>query len=156
MRKGTKVFLVIFLLIIIAVVIIGVDVYLSYKGFEEKSSEFTIDTPSFVVASNNESAIITTTLSTPKLGYIPKSVRLDITVLKGGSAYGDPQQVTIKLGTTQDLEFELAFESADVTTITSGGVVVFTVEVLATPIYIGIPLNFVAQEFAPLTVNIQA
>ncbi|MCG3220406.1 MAG: hypothetical protein H7641_03415 [Candidatus Heimdallarchaeota archaeon] len=154
MKTRTKVFLVFFLLIIAAVIVIGVDVYLSYKDFEAKSSEFVIGTPAFDIASNNESATITSSLSTPSLGYMPKSVRLDITVKKGGSVYGDPQQVTIKLGESQNLEFVLVFEAADITTISTGGTISLTVEVLATPIYFGIPLNFVAQEFAPLVIDI--
>ncbi|NPD89540.1 MAG: hypothetical protein HGN29_12545 [Asgard group archaeon] len=156
MKTRTKVFLIFFLLIIAAVIVIGVDVYISYKDFEAKSSEFVIGTPAFDVANNNESATITTTLSTPKLGYFPKSVRLDITVKKGGSVYGDPQQITIKLGESQDLVFVLVFETADISTIASGGVISLSVEVLATPIYFGISLNFVAQQFAPLVINIQA
>ena len=156
MKTGTKVFLVIFLLIIAGVIVIGVDVYISYKDFEAKSSEFVIGTPAFDIANNNESATITTTISTPKLGYFPKSVRLDITVKKGGSVYGDPQQITIKLGESQDLVFVLVFESADITTIATGGSVTLSVEVLATPIYFGIPLNFVAQQFAPLDIIIEA
>ena len=156
MKTGTKVFLVIFLLIIAGVIVIGVDVYISYKNFEAKSSEFVIGTPVFDIANNNESATITTTISTPKLGYFPKSVRLDITVKKGGSVYGDPQQITIKLGESQDLVFVLVFESADITTIATGGSVTLSVEVLATPIYFGIPLNFVAQQFAPLDIIIEA
>lgn len=155
MKTGTKVFLIILLLIVAGVIVIGVDVYLSYKDFETKSSEFVIGTPAFVIADNNESATITVNLATPALGYIPKSVRLDLTVSKGGSVYGEPQQVTIKLGETQDLEFVLLFEAAEITEVSSGGLVTFTVDVLATPIYFGIPLNFVAQEFAPITINIQ-
>jgi hypothetical protein len=155
MKTRTKVFLIIFLLIVAAVIVIGVDIYLSYKDFETKSSEFVVGSPAFLIADNNESATITVNLATPSLGYIPKSVRLDITVSKGGSAYGDPQQITIKLGESQDLEFVLVFESAEITAISSGSLVTFTVDVLATPIYFGIPLNFVAQEFAPITLNIQ-
>ena len=155
MKTRTKVFLIILLLIVAAVIVIGVDVYLSYKDFETKSSEFVIGTPVFVIADNNESATITVNLATPTLGYIPKSVKLDITVSKGGSVYGDSQQVKIKLGETQDLEFVLVFEQAEITAITSGDLVTFTIDVIATPIYFGIPLNFVAQEFAPITLNIQ-
>ncbi|MHA2255756.1 MAG: hypothetical protein ACXAAM_06780 [Candidatus Heimdallarchaeaceae archaeon] len=154
MKTITKVFLILFLLIVGVAVVIGVDVYLSYKDFEAKSSEFVIGTPAFDIASNNESATITSSLATPTLGYMPKSVRLDVTVKKGGSVYGDPQQITIKLGESQDLEFVLVFEAADITTISTGGTVSLTVEVLATPIYFGIPLNFVAQEFAPLVIDI--
>lgn len=155
MKARTKVFLIILLLIVAAVIVIGVDVYLSYKDFETKSSEFALGTPTFVIANNNESATITVNLATPTLGYIPKSVRLDINVTESGSLYGDPQQITIKLGESQDLEFVLTFEPAEISTITSGGLVTFTINVLATPIYIGIPLGFVSQQFAPIILNIQ-
>ncbi|MEE9410020.1 MAG: hypothetical protein V3V41_03760, partial [Candidatus Heimdallarchaeota archaeon] len=101
MRKGLKVFLIIFGLIIVAGAVIGIDIYLSYRDVQAKLGEFSVGTASFVLANNNESVTISTTVTTPKLGYMPKSLRLDITIMKGGSQYGAIQQITIKLGTSQ-------------------------------------------------------
>jgi hypothetical protein len=156
MKRSTKVILIIFLLLISAVVIIGVDVYLSYRHFEERSGDFDLGSINDVVADNNESVLVTAVLTTPKLGYIPKSVRLDITVRQGGDIYGDPMQFTIKLGESQNLEFNFTLEADEILDIANGFAVVFTVDVLATPIYIGIPLNFVAQEFEQMVISVEA
>ena len=93
-------------------------------------------------------------MTTPKLGYIPKSIRLDITVKKGGVEYGDPQQITIKLGTAEELEFTVVFEPADITTISTGGTVSLSAETTATPVYFGIPLNFLAQTLDVMSIDI--
>ncbi len=154
MRTGTKVFLIILGLIISGAVVIGVDVYLSYKDVEAKMGEFTVSGTTFDLADNNESVDISTTVSTPKLGYIPKSIRLDITLMKGGSQYGDNQTVTIKLGESQVVGFTVVITSADITTISTGGSIVVSMNVIATPIYIGIPLNFIAQDLGSTDITI--
>ena len=146
MRKGLKIFLVIFFIVLAVGGVIGVDIYLSYKDVTENIGDFTVGTPTFDVSSDNTTITVTTTVGTPKLGFIPKSVRLDIQLKKGGSNYGDLQQVTIKLGESAPVEFIFVLTSTDVSTIGSGGTITITIEVSAVPIYIGIPLNFLAQD----------
>jgi hypothetical protein len=155
MKTGTKVFLIILLLLISVVVVIGVDVYLSYRHFEQRAGDFDLGSFSDTVASDNQSVDITGVLTTPKLGYIPKSVRLDITVKEGGAVYGNPLTLTIKLGEAQDLNFEFNLETDEISAIELGFTVTFTVEVTATPIYLGIPLNFLAQDFDPMVINVE-
>jgi len=155
MKTGTKVFLIILLLIFSAVVVVGVDIYLSYRHFEERAGDFDLGSFSDIVASDNQSVVITGVITTPKLGYIPKSVRLDIIVKLGGTEYGDPLTLTINLGESQDLNIEFEFETDEIDDITNGLTVTFTVEVTGTPIYIGIPLNFLAQEFDPMVINVE-
>ncbi|MHA1260241.1 MAG: hypothetical protein ACTSRO_11475, partial [Candidatus Heimdallarchaeaceae archaeon] len=121
MGKGLTIFLVIFFLLLAAGGVVGGDVYMSYKDMQTKSGDFSTGTPNFTLADNNESVTISTTITTPKLGYIPKSIRLDLVIKKGGVDYGSPQQVTIKLGSSQEVSFTITFEQADITTISGGG-----------------------------------
>lgn len=156
MGKGLTIFLVIFFLLLAAGGVVGGDVYMSYKDMQTKSGDFSTGTPNFTLADNNESVTISTTITTPKLGYIPKSIRLDLVIKKGGVDYGSPQQVTIKLGSSQEVSFTITFEQADITTISGGGTVTVTVEVTATPIYLGIPINALAQTLDPMTIDIHS
>ncbi|MHA1224711.1 MAG: hypothetical protein ACTSP3_15920 [Candidatus Heimdallarchaeaceae archaeon] len=165
MGKGLTIFLVIFFLLLAAGGVVGGDVYMSYKDMQTKSGDFSTGTksgdfstgtPNFTLADNNESVTISTTITTPKLGYIPKSIRLDLVIKKGGVDYGSPQQVTIKLGSSQEVSFTITFEQADITTISGGGTVSVTVEVTATPIYLGIPINALAQTLDPMTIDIHS
>jgi len=156
MGKGLTIFLVIFFLLLAAGGVVGGDVYMSYKDMQTKSGDFSTGTPNFTLADNNESVTISTTITTPKLGYIPKSIRLDLVIKKGGVDYGSPQQVTIKLGSSQEVSFTITFEQADITTISGGGTITVTVEVTATPIYLGIPINALAQTLDPMTIDIHS
>ncbi|MHA1667457.1 MAG: hypothetical protein ACTSUR_02270 [Candidatus Heimdallarchaeaceae archaeon] len=156
MGKGLTIFLVIFFLLLAVGGVVGGDVYMSYKDMQTKSGDFSTGTPNFTLADNNESVTISTTITTPKLGYIPKSIRLDLVIKKGGVDYGSPQQVTIKLGSSQEVSFTITFEQADITTISGGGTVTVTVEVTATPIYLGIPINALAQTLDPMTIDIHS
>ncbi|MHA1827192.1 MAG: hypothetical protein ACTSX6_00945 [Candidatus Heimdallarchaeaceae archaeon] len=156
MGKGLTIFLVIFFLLLAVGGVVGGDVYMSYKNMQTKSGDFSTGTPNFTLADNNESVTISTTITTPKLGYIPKSIRLDLVIKKGGVDYGSPQQVTIKLGSSQEVSFTITFEQADITTISGGGTVTVTVEVTATPIYLGIPINALAQTLDPMTIDIHS
>ena len=97
MGKGLTAFLIIFFVILAAGGVIGVDIYMSYKDVEANYDQFTVGAPTFDISSDNTTITVTATVGTPKLGYIPKSIRLDIQLLKGGSNYGDLQQITIKL-----------------------------------------------------------
>ncbi len=154
MGKGLTAFLIIFFVILAAGGVIGVDIYMSYKDVEANFDQFTIGTPAFDISSDNTTITVTVTVGTPKLGYIPKSIRLDIQLLKGGSNYGDLQQTTIKLGESAPVEIVFILTSADVSDIGSGNSIIITIEVSAVPIYFGIPLSFLAQDLPPTDITI--
>ncbi len=154
MRTGTKVFLVIFLLILAGGVVIGVDVYLSWKTFNDNPGAFSYSTPVFALAPDNSSVDVTTTITTPTLGYIPKSARIDIIIMNGTEVFGDPLQVTVKLGTSQVINFTVIFEMDIIVYITDGNSIALIAEISATPIYIGIPLNFLMQELGDIPINL--
>ncbi|MHA1464102.1 MAG: hypothetical protein ACTSVO_04060 [Candidatus Heimdallarchaeaceae archaeon] len=149
MGKGLTAFLIIFFVILAVGGVIGVDIYMSYQDVQEKIGEFTVSAPTYDISSDNTTITVAATVGTPKLGYIPKSIRLDIQLLKGGTNYGDLQQVTVKLGESAPVEFVFVLTSADVSTIGSGGTITITIEITAIPIYIGIPLSFIAQDLPP-------
>ncbi|MHA1345774.1 MAG: hypothetical protein ACTSO3_05225 [Candidatus Heimdallarchaeaceae archaeon] len=149
MGKGLTAFLIIFFVILAVGGVIGVDIYMSYQDVQEKIGEFTVSAPTYDISSDNTTITVAATVGTPKLGYIPKSIRLDIQLLKGGTNYGDLQQVTVKLGESAPIEFVFVLTSADVSTIGSGGTITITIEITAIPIYIGIPLSFIAQDLPP-------
>jgi len=154
MRTGTKVFLVIFVLILAGAAVIGIDVYLSYKAFQDNPGAFSMTTPTIVLASDNSSVDVTATITTPKLGYMPKSARIDIILMNGTEVFGDPLQVTVKLGTSQEVNFTIVFEIDIIAYITDGNSIALVAELTATPIYIGIPLNFLQQELDDILINL--
>ena len=128
---------------------------MSYKGFTDNPSSFGISDITYDIASNNESADVSAIIATPKLGYMPKSVRLDLEVYKfGNTTIYEILQVTIPLGENQTIAFTVTFETLDVAIISGGGTLDFSVEGIATPIYIGIPLNFIAMDIPTVEVNI--
>jgi len=155
MGKGTAIFLTILFVVLAGGAVIGIDVYLSYKGFTDNPDSFDVTDIDYVLASNNESAVVSAVVVTPKLGYMPKSVRLDVELYKSSNTtLYDSQTLTVKLGANVTIQFTLFFELADVAFITGGGSLSFSVEALATPIYIGIPLNFIAMEIPILSLDI--
>jgi len=153
MGKIGKVILVLFLLIIAAAAIIGGDIYMSYRGITEKAGEFDVGSTVFDMAADNSSADITTTVTTPKLGYMPKSIRMDLIILKNDTQYGNPQVITIKLGDSQEIGFNVTFVAADILAISSGGTISIKIEVTITPVYIGIPLDFLTQVLDPILID---
>ena len=155
MRTGIKVFLIILSLIISAGIIVGVDIYLSYKGITENIDDFTMSTPTFVLSDNNETVTVSSLVTGPKIGYLPvKSVLVQITIEKGGVSYGDTQNVTLKLGTTTDFSFDVNLEPAEVFTISTGGSFQLTVEARITPIYFGIKLESYTMNLSSQTITV--
>jgi len=155
MGKGLTAFLIILFIVLAAGGVIGSDVYLSIKDFEEKAGELDIGTINYDVGSDNKTIAISTTVTTPKLGYLPKAIKLDIVFKKGGSPYGDPISQNIKLGQAQLIEFVLILIDTDKTIIETGGIVTVTIEATATLIYIGIPINAASYDIPAETINIQ-
>ncbi len=154
MRTGAKVFLVIFLLILAGGAVIGIDIGLSVKSFNDNPGAFSYSPPVITLAPDNSSVEVSTTVSTPKLGYIPKSARLDIVIMNGSLVFGDPLEATVKLGTNQTVDFTVDFEMDIIAFIGGGGIIALEAIISATPIYIGIPLNFLAQELGTIPINL--
>lgn len=154
MKTGTKVFLVIFVLIIAGAAVIGIDVYLSWKTYQDNPGAFSYSTPTLTLAPDNSTVSVNTTITTPKLGYIPKSARIDVVIMNGTTQFGDTIQITIKLGVPQSVQFSLNFTMDVITHITGGGTISLTAEVTATPIYIGIPLKFLAQDLGVIDIDL--
>ncbi len=149
MGKGLTAFLIIFFIILAVGGVIGVDIYMSYKDVETNFDQFTVSAPTFDISTDNTTITVTATVGTPKLGYIPKSIRLDIQLKKSGTNYGDLQQTTIKLGESAPVVFVFVLTTDDVTLISSGGSITISIEISAVPIYFGIPLSFIAQDLPP-------
>ncbi|MBY9000535.1 MAG: hypothetical protein KGD64_06445 [Candidatus Heimdallarchaeota archaeon] len=149
MGKKLTAFLIIFFVILAAGGVIGVDIYMSYQDVQENIDQFTVGAPTFDISSDNTTITVTATVGTPKLGYIPKSIRLDIQLKKGGTEYGDIQQITIKLGESAPVEFVFVLTTDDVNNIGSGGTITITIEISAIPVYFGIPLTFLTQDLPP-------
>ena len=154
MKTGTKVFLVFFLLILAGGAVIGIDVYLSYKTFTDNPGAFSYSTPSMVLATDNTSVEVSTVVTTPKLGYIPKSANLNITIMNGTVLFGTPIEVDLKLGTSQAVNFTVNFAMDVVAFIGGGGTISLEAIITATPIYIGIPLKFLSQELGTIPINL--
>jgi hypothetical protein len=154
MKTGAKVFLVIFLLIIAGGAVIGIDVGLSVKTFNDNPGAFSYSPPVITLATDNTSVEVSTTVSTPSLGYIPKSARIDVVIMNGSLVFGDPLEATVKLGTNQTVVFTVNFELDIVAHIAGGGSIALEALISAVPIYIGIPLNFMAQDLGSIPINL--
>ena len=155
MRTGTKVFLIILSLIIAAAVIVGVDVYLSYKGITENVDDFTMGTPTFTLSDNNETVTVSSVVTGPKIGYLPvKSVLIQITIEKSGVTYADPQNVTLKLGTSEVFEFDVTLQPAEVFTVSTGGSFQLSIGARITPIYFGIKLESYAMHLSSQIITV--
>ena len=155
MRKGLTAFLIILFIVLAVGGVIGADVYLSLEDFEEKAGELDIGTINYDVGSDNKTITISTAVTTPKLGYLPKAVKLVLVFKKSGTQYGDPVLQKIKLGDTQSIQLVLILTDTDKTTIETGGTVTLTVGGTATLIYIGITINAATYDLPAETINIQ-
>ncbi|MHA1199855.1 MAG: hypothetical protein ACTSQF_11055 [Candidatus Heimdallarchaeaceae archaeon] len=147
MNKALIVTLVTFGLLLTGGAIIGIDVYQSFQDYEELSDSFTISDPDFVLSHDNTSADITVEVTTPKLGYIPKSAEVEIVISQSSVEYCDPIVFRLQLGKVEEVEFNIEFNEFDVTKILLGMQLYFQIDITAMPIYMGISIPSLIQYF---------
>jgi hypothetical protein len=92
-----------------------------------QADDFKVSDPTFELADTNDSVIISIEVDSPKLGFIPKGINVEVTILKNGVVY-DKIEDTLDLGKKDVITFNMTIESADATTIATGGSVVLSAE----------------------------
>lgn len=153
MGKKLTTFLIILFLLLAVAGVIGVDVYLSYKTINENADQFTVSSPLFEVGADNKTIDVTAEITTPKLGFLPKSVKLNITILNGSEILNVFEK-EIKFGITSDLNFTLIFDDQVAEKIALGQTITLTVRIVATPVFLGITLKFIALDLDDQVINI--
>ncbi len=153
MGKKLTTFLIIFFLLLAVAGVIGVDVYLSYKTINENADQFTVSAPLFDVGADNKTIDVTTEITTPKLGFLPKSVKLNITILNGTEILNEFEK-EIKFGITSELNFTLIFDDQVAEKIALGQTITLTIRIVATPVFLGITLKFIALDLDDQVINI--
>ncbi len=157
-KKALIVILLIVFLFIGLVGVIGADGYLTYTGMMERSDEFSAGTPTFDVGSDNKTISISITIESPKLGFLPKSIKLIFEIYKGTDLV-DSAEDTIVLGEESTAEFVVVLTDDDATTIAGGGTITVTLKIKASPVIFGFDIGGVVEQanidLAEETINIE-
>lgn len=158
-RTGLKIFLVIFVLLILVIAALGVDGYLTYQGITEKQDEFSAGTPTYSLADDNKTITISIVVDSPKLGYIPKQLKMTFEVYKETDLI-DSSEDTLTLGESSTLTFVIVLTDSDASTIGGGGSITVTVKIIASPVIFGLDLgnmiNALIFELGEETITIEA
>ncbi len=155
MRKAIIITLSILGLLLTGGAIIGIDVYMSYQDYQANEDAFDISEPTYVLSESNLSAEITVFVYTPPLGYIPKSADVEVIVMQNSAQYCDPISFRIKIGETVRVDFTVTISQIDVDRLKVGMSLHFNIQVTATPVYLGIPIASLTQEFDEFFLIIQ-
>lgn len=133
-----KLFLVIILVILgilailIPVGIFGADIALSVSSFSPGDISVSVGTPTVTLASDNSSIdySVAVTLTTPKLGFLPKSAILTVQFYEGTTTIGNPLVSEFTLGTTvtKTVSGTITLTSSQITTLSSGGSIILTIK----------------------------
>ncbi|MCG3218281.1 MAG: hypothetical protein KAR35_04715 [Candidatus Heimdallarchaeota archaeon] len=143
----------IFGILIILLIVAGIDVYLSVDTIRNQTDDFKVSDPTFELADTNDSVIISIEVDSPKLGFIPKGINVEVTIMKNGVVY-DKIEDTLDLGKKDVITFNMTIESADATTIATGGSVVLSAEIKITPVLFGIKVPF-SKDLDPVAITLE-
>ena len=154
MRRALIIALSIIGLLLTGGAIIGIDVYMSYQDYQENEDAFEISEPTFVLSESKLSAEITVFVDTPPLGYIPKAADVEIIIMRESVQHGDPISFRIKLGETVRVDFTVTISQTDVDKLNLGISLFFDIQIKATPVYLGIPITSLTQEFDEFSLRI--
>ena len=141
-----KVILAIFGIILILLVIVGVDAYMTYNtfsGMNETDVKNMVSNPQFSVGDNNNTVTISVSVDLPKAGFIPKGVDILLTVTFDGNAQTSHQNVN--LGETKTLSVTFTISSTEVQTLSSGGSITVTSKADVTPTVFGYAITQAKQ-----------
>ncbi len=144
-RTGLKIFLVILVLLILVIAAVGADGYLTYQGITEKQDEFSAGTPTYSLADDNKTITISIVVESPKLGYIPKQLKMTFEVYKG-TDFIDSAEDLLTLGDSSTLVFVIELTETDATTIGGGGSVSVTIKIIASPVIFGLDLGSLIED----------
>lgn len=142
-----KIILAIFGILLLLVVVVGIDGYLTYQAFNDLSDNDIsnlVSDPQFEVADNNETITISVLVDLPSAGFIPKGVDIKLTV----DFDGDVQTVeeSVSLGDSKTLSIEFTMTSANANTLASGGSLTVQADAEVTPTIFGYPISQATQD----------
>ena len=130
---GKKLIVLVFLLtLIVPISVLGIDIALSIASFDLSKFNATVGTPSVSLSEDNTSInySVNLTLTTPKLGFIPKTIILNLNFYEGDTLIGQSFTKSITLGTnlTEIISGTISIEEVYQILITEGESVTFTVK----------------------------
>ena len=102
MKKIFIVVIIVAILVVVPIAIIGTDVALSIANFNPDDIDIQTSDPSYTINSDYKSATfsIDVILTTPQMGFIPKSVLVTFQILdSNGNLLSDPVSTEFPLGT---------------------------------------------------------
>ncbi|MCE7737494.1 MAG: hypothetical protein GPJ54_21570 [Candidatus Heimdallarchaeota archaeon] len=143
-----KVILGIFGIFILLIAVVAVDGYLTYKTFNDLSSEETDDmvsNPQFEV-SGADSEIVTISLDVdlPSAGFIPKGMEIKLVMNFSGTVQTKTQ--SMNLGESKGLSFNFTMATADANILATGGSLSVSAIAEVTPTIFEYGISQVMQE----------
>lgn len=141
-----KVIAAIFGILLLIIVVIGIDVYLTYDSLSGLSNEELSDlvtNPTFVVSGdNNEIVTVTIDVSLPSAGFIPKGMIIKLIVDFDGEIQS--AEDTVDMGKSKTLTLIFTMTDTNAQEITNNGLTVSS-SAVTTPTIFGQAINAAEQ-----------
>lgn len=143
-----KVIIGIFGILLLLIAVVAVDGYLTYKTFNDLSSEDTanmVSDPQFEV-SGTDSEIVTMSIliDLPSAGFIPKGMEIKLIMNFSGNVQTKIQSVD--LGDSKTLNINFTMATADANTLATGGSLSVSAVAEVTPTIFGYAISQAMQE----------
>lgn len=143
-----KIILAIFGILILILIVVGIDGYMTYKTFDDLSSDDVsnlVSDPQFAVSGvDSETVTVSVVVDLPSAGFIPKGVEIKLTVIFDGDLQTETKSVN--LGDSKTIEMQFTMTPAHANTLATGGSLTASAEAEVTPTYVGFAISQATQE----------
>ena len=147
-KKGVIIFIIGIIItaaIVIPIAVFGYDIYLSISSFDPADVDVSVGDPSFEFNEDYRtvSYSVNATITTPSLGYIPKSITVNLSMYDADdNPIGDPLSSEFPIGTTttETLTGEITLTEEMALDIILGGSITLTIKGTVGVIYLGIEI----------------
>jgi hypothetical protein len=143
--------------IVIPIAVIGYDIYMSISSFDPADVEVDVGNPTFEFSADNRtiSYSVNVTITTPSLGFIPKSLTLNLQMYDADdNPIGDPLNSEFPIGSTktETLSGDIALTDEMFQEIILGGSITLTIKGTVGVNYLG--FEIVNLDLPPQTITI--
>ncbi len=143
-----KIILAIFGILLLILIVVGIDGYMTYKAFDDLDSDDVsnlVSDPQFDVSGvNSEIVTVSVLVDLPSAGFIPKGVEIKLTVDFDGNVQTETKSVD--LGDSKTIEMQFTMTTANADTLATGGSLTVSAEAEATPTIFGYAISQATQD----------
>jgi len=144
-----KILKIILTIVVILLITIGIDIYLTINTFTGLSGDEVksmVSDPTFIIADDNSSITISVKVDIPDAGFIPKGVIITLIADFGGNQQAS-DTATFDVGHSKTLEISFELNDDVKAELVSGNSIITDIKAEVTPVYFGIEISRGSQKF---------